>query len=311
MATPNLTVTISPDFTARLRDNHLELTGTMAVDSANVVFTQAPPSGPTISKDVTVHAPPGSVETEAAPPISYAVNVALSVSEQTRLLASGLATSLKGDLTLRATDDKPLLLLGNLDTVNGNFDAYGVTLDITRGRLDFLGAPDNPQINARAVRNLGDGNQGGGTNQVGVSVSGTLQNLNTRLYSAPQLSDAETLAYLITGKPISAVNSSESSKISNASLALGLTSALPVTSQIQQKLQLDELEIVSPFDQNASALMVGKQLTERLHARYTYSIFDRSGGLALQYKLTEHLRLQTEAGVSSQSFDLLWQWTTP
>jgi translocation and assembly module TamB len=56
---------------------------------------------------------------------------------------------------------------------------------------------------------------------------------------------------------------------------------------------------------DATALVAGKQLNSRLHARYAYGVFSRLGTLLLRYKLSRYITLEAGAG-EAQSIDILY-----
>ena len=76
------------------------------------------------------------------------------------------------------------------------YDAYGQSLELERGELLFTGPLDDPTIDVRAVRRVG-------ATTVGVQLTGTLLAPSTRVYSEPPMSEADALAYLLLGRPLS------------------------------------------------------------------------------------------------------------
>jgi len=77
--------------------------------------------------------------------------------------------------------------------VGGTYEAYGRTLALERGALNFQGAVDNPGINVLALRK-------GLPVEAGVEVLGTVARPKVRLYSSPDVPEGEKLAWLVLGR---------------------------------------------------------------------------------------------------------------
>ena len=306
----DLSAVIAPNLELNATNQHVAITGQLLIEQADVRFTAVQQRDNGLSNDVVIHR---SADRESAPeaanrtaqvtlPVDADVRIALG--DQVRFIAAGLNTRLTGAVQLRANPDRSMRLLGHVDAADGTFAAYGVTLAIERGRLDFNGPADNPEVNVRAIRKL----QEGVTDKVGVLVSGPLQRLNTQLFSEPPRTQTSALAYLITGKPLDQATTSEQARVNGAGVALGIVGLLPQTTQLRDRIGLDELEVRDALTQSKSAIVVGKQLTQRLRARYVYSVFNRSGGVQLRYRINDNLTLQTEAGAQTKAVDVVWEW---
>jgi translocation and assembly module TamB len=51
--------------------------------------------------------------------------------------------------------------------------------------------------------------------------------------------------------------------------------------------------------------VAGKQINDRLYARYAYGVFSRLGMVILRYRLSERVSLEAGAG-ENQSIDILY-----
>ncbi|MEY3202423.1 MAG: hypothetical protein RIR70_1973, partial [Pseudomonadota bacterium] len=121
------------------------------------------------------------------------VDAQADMGSQCYLRAQGLATRLEGLVRLRAQGSAPLQASGSIRAVDGVFDAYGQTLTIDRGLVNFQGPIDNPGLNVRALRK-------GLPVEAGVEVTGTAQAPKVRLVSDPNVSDAEKLSWIVLGR---------------------------------------------------------------------------------------------------------------
>ncbi len=113
------------------------------------------------------------------------------------------------------------------------------------------------------------------------------------------------LLILWFGRPLSQATESDGGELSNAAIALGARQASQITQQIGQAVGLDQLAITGAGGE-ATALVAGKQVNSRLHARYAYGVFSRLGTLLLKYRLSRRLTLEAGSG-EEQSIDLLYQ----
>ena len=108
--------------------------------------------------------------------------------------------------------DNDRFVTGEVRTVSGQYRAYGQQLNIETGIARFNGPIDNPQLDILAIRpNI--------QQRAGVAITGTAQSPRVRLYSDPQLSDQETLSWLMLGRA-SATSGGESAILQQAALAI-------------------------------------------------------------------------------------------
>lgn len=287
---PDLLAAVSPNVTAAYRPGQgLRVRGSLHVDRAGVVLSPELPEQRVLSEDVTIV---GDDRAPRRPPID--ADLRIDLGSRTELVAGALDTRLSGTLRLSTRPERPSRMIGTVTIAEGAYQLYGVPLEIQRGRMDFTGTINNPAVELLAVRRTSD------SQQVGIEVSGTLNHLQTQLTSDPPLSETDALAVLITGRTFADASRSSAGdldRIGNAAAALGL-GATGIISRLRKGVGLDELQVSAPLDREAGAIMVGKQLTDRLYARYAYSLFNRTGGLVLRYRVRRNLSLQSEFGVS-------------
>lgn len=284
---PDLSVFAAPDMTLSISPQEVSLLGTLQVPTAFIRWTAVPSTESGFSNDVVIHR-----ETSAAvsaPPVATRLDVTVELGNDVTVTGAGLDTRITGRLQLRSEPNRPPSLTGHVETVGGQYQAFGENLDITTGRLDFDGPLDNPAVDVRAGRTIDE-------IQVGVQLSGLFEQLHTTLYSTPPMEDAEILSYLLTGHGLSQTSDAQRDKLSDVALQLGL--AKPV-GFLQRTTPLDEINISDPLNQVSGALMVGKQLTPDLWVRYRYRFYQRTSALILRYSLTRSFSIQSETGDSS------------
>lgn len=168
----------------------LLLSGKVQADAA--WFELPPASRPRLSEDVVIRGrmPAARSGEDNALPLDLALSLDLGRAFHFR--GGGLNSRLAGQLDLRGPNLHLPRATGVIRTVEGSFDAYGRTLALARGILNFQGDPENPGLNIRAVRQ-----------QLpvvaGIEVGGTVQAPRVQLVSTPEVPDAEKLSWLILG----------------------------------------------------------------------------------------------------------------
>lgn len=291
-------VRVSPDLTLSGDDQGLRLTGTLAVPKADLKPRELPESAVTVSPDqVLVDA--RAQETSS---LAFAMAVTVALGEEVHFQGFGLTATLGGELQISQRPNQPAQLNGELTIENGRYRAYGQNLAIDNGRLLFQGAPDNPGLDIRAIRKIPSESL-----VVGVQLSGTLQQPEARIFSDPTLEESEAMSYLLTGRSLSRGTAGDSAQVAQALALYGLQKGSGVTQKIGSTLGLDEVTIGSDWETDDAALMLGKQISERLYLTYAVGLFDAISTVMLRYTLTRQLHLEAQSSTKSQAIDLIWE----
>jgi translocation and assembly module TamB len=215
----------------------------------------------------------------------------------------GLTTRLGGriDITANANSGGQPRVTGEIQTVQGRYRAYGQQLDVESGLARFNGPYDNPSLDILAVRpNL--------EQKAGVRITGTAQAPRVALYSSPQLTDAETLSWMLLGRS-TAGGGAEAAVMQQAALALlGGFGPKGGGGNFASRFGLDEIGFKGPStgeDASGSALTLGKRLTDQIYVTYEASLAGSLGTLYIFYDLTRNLALRGQAGLKS-GVDLIY-----
>ncbi len=80
-----------------------------------------------------------------------------------------------------------------------------------------------------------------------------------------------------------------------------------MTEKIGDKLGVDDISVGSDWESDDAALMLGKQLSERLYLTYAVGLFDAISTVILRYTLTRSLHLEARSSSESNSIDLIWE----
>jgi translocation and assembly module TamB len=283
---PDLSVQASPDVRLFVNDGVIEATGTLLIPRADVRAQTLPETAERPSRDTIVV----GREEEGTTTRRAVLDVEVRLGDDVSLDAFGLSTALEGGLRLRASPDSPLTGSGRINLREGRFEAYGQDLEVDRGELFFNGPLTNPLFDVRAVRRV--------TNvSAGIHVTGTPGRFNSELYSDPPMSEAETLSYLLTGRPLTVADTNDGDLMNQAAFALGVSQAGAITSQVRTSLGLETLTVEGTLDD--SRIIAGTRIGGRLLVEYGYGLADQLGTLILKYQLNERLTLESSTGTVS------------
>ena len=303
-------LSVSGQLAAQLNKAQLVVNGTLKADQA--LFILPEDSAPQLDDDVVVRRSAATVPRPApkTPPlglrITPEVNITLDLGPDFAVRGHGLVTRLAGQLNLRsgardAATPTPTLT-GDLRTVRGTFKAYGQQLDLEEGQLRFTGPINNPALNILAIRpNL--------QQRVGVQISGTALSPAVRLYSDPELPDAEKLAWLVLGR--SAANGgAESAVLQQAALALLGGKGKSLSGGLADALGLDELSVRgansnADGSSTSAAVTLGKRLSRDIYVAYERSLAGTLGTFYVFYDLSRRFTLRAQTGEQS-AVDLIF-----
>ena len=301
-------LTVSGKLSATLTPKGGAIRGNLAVDQARIVIPDE--TAPKLGEDVVVRntAAVGATaeqraqkKPEAGPPKRpLDVAVQLDLGRDFRLRGRGIDTRLAGTLALSGTALTTPRLEGTVSAVDGEYRAYGQRLDIERGVLRFTGAIDNPSLDILAVRPRLE-------QRVGVLVTGQAQAPFVRLYSVPEIPDAEKLAWLVVGRP-AASGGAESALLQQAALALLNSRRGGANSGgIAGRFGLDELSLRN--DSAAGAVVtLGKRFARDFYASYESSLGGALGTLNIFYDVSRRLTLRARTGERT-AVDLIYTFS--
>ncbi len=290
----NLAVRV-PDLDARVTggvdvswlEGLVTVKGRIEVPRAAITISQLPAGAVPVSADVIVI---NRTERRASG-TRLQVDLELDLKDAVRFTAFGLSTGLAGSLRLRQSADRIVQLNGSLALVNGTFKAFDQTLAIDSGRLTYSGPPTNPYVDARASRTI---QEAGRSVTVGAQIQGPLDAIETTLFSDPSMSDADTLAYLVLGRPLNTATAQEGSNVMGAAIALGLKGAAPVIKEVRDAFGLEELTATGGGAEDLTVI-AGKRFSERLFVRYSYQTFTRMSAILIELLLNRRLSLEATA----------------
>ena len=296
---------VSGTLRAGLQDGQITVRGDLTVDRATIILPEA--SAPKLGDDVVVRSAAidranaakaqqtsqsaARTQTAQAPDIA----VTLNLGRDFALQGFGITTRLEGALDVRGASSPgaPPRITGEVRTVQGRYRAWGQALNVETGIARFNGPYDNPSLDILAVRpNI--------SVRAGVQVSGSAKAPRVRLYSDPDLPDAEKLSWVITGRS-TAAGGAEAALLQQAALAL-LGGQGSGTGNTAQRLGLDEIGFKGPGSGDAAsgaAITLGKRLSSELYVTYEQSLSSAIGAIYIFYDLSKRLTLRGQTGTQS------------
>jgi translocation and assembly module TamB len=304
---PELSVVVTPDLNLIATESGINLNGSILLPHVLVVMENLPESAVNVSSDVVIvnySSDTSGVVNSLAAENSRFLNIPISagltieLGDDVRFEGLGLTTSLAGQLDVELLENGSNRTFGELAITEGSYTLYGQRLEIDEGELLFIGPYHNPGLDVRATRTV-EGQV------VGVQMNGTLRNLRSELISTPSLPDAEVLALIATGRPLGSLGNSDEDALLGSIARLGLSRGRGISDRVRSGLGLDTLAITNTGNINNSLLTVGKYLSPNLFVRYGLGLFDSQSKVAVEYDLTETLKLQAESG-EYQSLDLTY-----
>jgi translocation and assembly module TamB len=309
-------LTLSGDLQARLDNGQLSVRGRLVTDRAVIILPDE--TAPSLGSDVVIHSAARDREAAEAAERQAAENRTAAARAHTAkppdisinfdlgrdfaVQGRGITTRLEGKLDIVSnTLGAPPRLNGEVRTVSGQYRAYGQQLTIETGIARFNGPFDNPQLDILAIRpNI--------SQRAGVAITGTALSPRVRLYSEPQLSDQETLTWLVLGRA-SASSGGESVLLQQAALALlGGLGQGGTGGGLASRFGLDEIGFKGPGSSGEvrdSTITIGKRIASDFYITYERGLGGTLGTFFIFYDLTRRLTLRGQAGQQS-GVDLIY-----
>lgn len=295
---PAAQVTVSPDLVIRQSSQGIDVGGTLGVDRAEVNLDRlrglAGGNGVVkASPDVVVVDEKQQQQAKAQLPVTARVKIDLGT--QTHLVGKGLDSKVHGALTVIEQPGHATAGQGQIG-ISGTYKAYGQDLVIEHGQLLFASTPiDDPGLDIRAVRKLDPNATIDEGQEVGLLITGTAQHPIVNVFSNPPMGQSDALSYLITGKPLSQVNSGEGNTVNAAAQTLGSAAGNLLAKRVGARLGVDDIGVSSNEALGgSSAFTVGKYLSPRLYLSYGVGLFEPGQVITLRYRLSQRWNFEAQ-----------------
>ncbi|QWV95634.1 translocation/assembly module TamB domain-containing protein [Geomonas oryzisoli] len=280
-----------------------------------------------------VVAPSEDVVFEGAPPKAKEPRIPLLVDGKVKVVlgdkvkveASGIDAQLGGSMDLVLNGIDKIESSGEIKVVKGRYRAYGMNLDIVRGRIYYVNDPvTRPTLDVLALRTVGDV-------KAGVTVGGFLNAPVVKLYSEPAMPEVDILAYMVLGHPMGTSGEQGSALATAAAGLFSFGKSESLQEQIKDRLGLSTLGL-EQVDTTSTGRMgykeiattptgaisaktpaagesvfsVGKYLTPDLYLSYGRSLITGQNLFRLRYDIFKRLQIETQSG-SESGVDLYYK----
>lgn len=290
--TPEARILASPTLDLNIRPKRIRVTGEVKIPEAH--FEPRDFSGAVqTSGDVVIVNSESAAPSEDMEGWKVTSEVRIVLGDRVTVEGFGFEGRIDGAVKVTDSPEAPTLASGNLIIEEGRYQAYGQDLQVERGRISYAASPlDNPGLDFRAFRKVEDV-------IAGVKVRGTAQAPELSVYSSPTMSQADTLSYLMLGRPVSQTSGEETDELRSAATSLGLAGGGKLASAIGNRLGVEDVSL------DRSSLVLGTYLSPKLYISYGLGLFDAGNSLKLRYEINDKWTLEGEGGNESGG-DLLY-----
>lgn len=343
--TPEYFILADPSLHLQLKNKIPYLSGTIFIPEAEIETQAFGGDTLEPSHDmVIINDQPSSTTPTQKQPMDYAsalnTHINIELGDKIRYKGFGLESHVAGKLNI-FTQNANLHARGKLLLVDGKYRVHGNVLNIQHGHIAFLGDQiTNPSWDIRAVKQIYTPIQNklfrapkkqqdtvffeSEDNKmvpyqpilVGVSLKGTVQHPILKMFSIPTLKEADIISYLVLNKPQRDASEAQTTLVLEAVNELihflG-NKRHDVKLDLAKNLKLDKFGLnqiaghtPGQNDLEKTALVIGKQLSNKLYAEYSLRVLDRASTLSLRYLVGKHIVLEGSASKDSASGDILF-----
>jgi translocation and assembly module TamB len=140
----------------------------------------------------------------------------------------------------------------------------------------------------------------------GIDVTGRASAPRASVWSNPETSESDALAYLVLGRPLSTASSQESAQVSAASSALSAGAGL-LASQLGAKIGLDDAGVLESRTMGASVFGIGKYLSPKLYVSYGVAMVGGGSVVTLKYLLRKGFNAEIESSTVETRGSINWR----
>lgn len=311
--------TVDSRFNMSFRENEKDpenllmyIKGLIKIPQAKIEVAEIGDSGVSMSSDVEVitsQTPEEKKRNLPQTPTNLLYDINVSVGPMISVKGFGFKGGLVGKLVVSNTrsDNNAMDAHGKISITHGRLRSFGQSLIIRNGEVLFDGLLTNPSIKFDAIRDPETINDNSGT-IAGLRVFGTPLKMQLKIFSEPEMSDAEKLSYLLKGTPLSEDGGENSAAAAGMLLGASLGSASNSMQDFTNAIGLKDFQLESTGSGDSSAVQASFYLTRKLKVSYGYGLFDSIMQLKLRYQLMRKLYLQYLNG-AEQAVDLFYTFS--
>jgi translocation and assembly module TamB len=222
---------------------------------------------------------------------------------QVYLTGRGLNSEWKGDIDVKGTIDKPVIV-GRLSVLRGSYNFLGKRFELTDGRVDLDGRyPMSPQIECTGEAK---------TSQITafINLKGDLKKPEITLTSDPSKPSDEILSYLLYNRDISQITPFQAIAIGSSLNSMMGRSRYDILGSTRKILGVDQLELKQSEESvDGSTVSVGKYLSDEIYVEVEKGLGTESGKASFTWEVTPNITVDTELREnSSTGVGINWKW---
>lgn len=296
-----INVTVSPAISLNVSDQHALVTGRVDVPAGRIKIDSLPKSAVQVSSDQIIIDAPVKKHTL---PFTYQVKLALSAGNDVYIDSFGLKSYLMGDLSINASNNRPLQVQGELKLQEGKYQAFAQDLIIRKGVIGFTGSPKTPYLNIEAIR---DPNNTADGVTAGVTLKGSLKKPRFEVFSEPSMPQAQALAYIVNGEPLDSEKGDNNAMLTQLLLSQGLNRSEGFIDKVGDKMGIKNLKLSTQGSGESTKVAVSGYVAPSLQVKYSVGIFDSINQVAIRYQLLQQLYIEVTSGLYD-TLDILYKF---
>jgi translocation and assembly module TamB len=294
--TPEFRVLASPDIVLYAGRDGYHAEGVVLIPTARISPRELASSVGTSPDERIVGV--ADIDDSSSQPQRITSKIKVEMGESVRVEAYGLKARLGGDVTVSTEPNDVARGDGTIKVEEGQYKAFGQDVTITRGLLSYRNTPLNePQLDLVAERKIKDSDI-----TVAINVRGTLDKPYIAITSTPAMPSNEALSYLLTGRSIDTLQTSEAANVNQTAEDLAVSGGGLLLGGLGTRLGLDEVSVEKTGEDDTS-IVLGKALSPKLFVSYGVSIAEAINTIKLRYTLNKRWSLKAESGLD-QSADV-------
>ncbi|WP_208435532.1 translocation/assembly module TamB domain-containing protein [Bartonella phoceensis] len=217
-------------------------------------------------------------------------NMRITARNQFFVRGRGLDTELGGRINIAGplNDVHPV---GEFQMIRGRFDILSQRLNFDQGQASFSGNL-NPTVYFVSNNNSGD-------IRVTVTVSGTIDNIDVRFFSQPNLPQDEILARLIFNRSLSELSPFQVAQLAAAAADLAGASNTSLLNTLRAKIGLDDLDVVVDGKGN-TGLRIGRYIHNNIYLGFEAGSDGTTKG-TINLDISRHLKAKGAIGNEKNS----------
>ncbi|NNE51068.1 MAG: translocation/assembly module TamB [Sulfitobacter sp.] len=220
----------------------------------------------------------------------FGLNLRVNAPGRIFVRGRGLDAELGGRLTLTGSTNR-VISAGRFSLLRGRLDILGKRFDLVEGSIQFQGDL-LPYIRFVSATSTASG-------EVRVVVEGPADQPTVSFESTPEAPQDEVLAQLLFGRNVSEISAFQALQLANAVATLVGRGGTGVISNLRQGFGLDDLDVTTT-DEGATALRVGKYLTDNIYSDVT-AASDGTGEVSLNLDITPSIKGKATLGSDGDS----------